>query len=83
MKDAPMSDPTNLVGWIGIGLALALQSGAALIWKGKTDQRLKTLEENAEPIVKLRTDMASLSAKIDMLLDGPLDHFVRHRRPGS
>lgn len=50
------------------GIAV-VEGGGMLFWGGLMTARIKTLEKAVEPIATLRTDMATLSERMETLIE--------------
>ncbi len=52
----------------GLGVAVLIEGGGMLFWGGLMTGRVRMLEKAVEPIATLRTDMATLTERMDHLI---------------
>lgn len=66
----------------GIGGIVLVEGGAMLFWGGKMSSRVTTLEDQVKPIASLRTDMATLTERMQTLIHllEPADRARGRRR---
>lgn len=69
---------------LAVVIALALQTGGALVWTGRAMERLQTLEETARSARPVEVRLARVETRLDSLgeqLDRIEQRLVREERP--